>query len=83
MNRVLSDGDAVAVVELLFLDRLAVDKRAVGAPEVDDPELLTAPFDAGVMPAGGGIAEDEVVVRRASEPKCGVTSAVSVACIRA
>src|SRR5438270_12633560 len=37
---VLPDGDAVAVVELLLLDRLAVDESAVGAAQVDDPELL-------------------------------------------
>jgi hypothetical protein len=42
VDRVLAEGDPVTVVELLLLDRLAVDERAVGAPEVDDPELFSA-----------------------------------------
>src|SRR5579859_2282707 len=39
---VLADRDPVAVVQLLLLDRLAVDQRAVGAAQVHDPELLAA-----------------------------------------
>src|SRR6266849_3840298 len=46
---VLTDCDAVAVVQLFLLDGLAVHERAVGAAEVDDPELLASPLDAGVM----------------------------------
>ncbi len=83
MNRVLPDGDAVTVVELLLLDRLAVDKRPVGAPKVDDPELVATPFDAGVMAAGGRIAEDEVVVGRAPEAERAVAGPMRVACVRA
>lgn len=79
MNRVLPDGDAVAVVELLLLYRLAVDKRAVGAPEVDDPECLTAPLDAGVMPTRRGVPKDQVVVGRAAKPERAVARAVRVA----
>jgi len=83
VNRVLSDGDAVTVVELLLLDRFAVDEGAVRAPQIDDPELLTAPFDAGVMPARGRIAKDEVVVGRAPESQSGLARAVCVAGVRA
>jgi len=59
---VLTDRYAVAVVQLFLLDGLAVHQRAVGAAEVDDPELLATPLDARVMAAGRGIAEDQVVV---------------------
>ena len=79
MNRVLADGDPVAVVELLLLDRITVDERAVGAPEVDDPELLTTPLDACVVPARGRVAQDEVVVGRAPESEGIVAGAVGVA----
>ncbi len=79
MNRVLTDGDSIAVIELLLLDRLAVDERAVGAPEVDDPELLTAPLDTSVMAACGRIAKYEVVVGRAPHPQCAVAGAVRMA----
>ena len=83
MNRVLSDGDAVTVVELLLLDRLAVDKRSVGASQVDDPELLAAPLDPGVMAAGGRIAKDQVVVGRAAEAERAVAGTMRVAGVRA
>jgi hypothetical protein len=79
VNRVLSDGDPVTVIQLLLLDRLAVDESPVGAPEVDDPELLTAAFHARVVAAGGRIAEDEVVVRRAPEAEGAVAGAMRVA----
>jgi hypothetical protein len=82
VNRVLSDRDSVAVVELLLLDRLAIDKRAIGAPEVYDPERLTSPFDASVMATRGGIAKDEVIVGRTPEPECCVTGAVRMPRIR-
>jgi hypothetical protein len=82
VNSVLSDGDSVAVVELLLLDRLAVDERAIGAPEIYDPERLTSPFDAGVVPARGGIAKDEVIVGRTPKPERRVTGAVRVARVR-
>ena len=82
MNRVLADGDAVTVVELLLLDRLAVDERAVGAPEVDDPELLAAPLDAGMMPAGGRVSKYEVVVGRAAQTQSAVSRAVRVTRVR-
>src|ERR1700737_3811595 len=59
---VLADRQAVTVVELLFLDGLAVDQGAVGAPEVDDPELVSAPLDACVVAARRGVAQDDVVV---------------------
>ena len=71
------------MVELLLLDRLTVDERAVGAPEVDDPELLTPPLDPSVMSARGRIAKDEVVVRRAAEAERGFAGAMRVARIRA
>jgi len=83
VNCVLSDRDSVTVVELLLLDRLAVDKRPVGAPKVDDPELVATPFDSGVMAAGGRIPKDEVVVGRAAEAERAVAGAMRVACVRA
>ena len=82
MDRVLSDRDAVAVIELLLLDRLAVDERAVGAPEVDDPEPLSTPLDAGVVAARRGVAKDEVVVGRSSKAERAVTGSVRVTCVR-
>ena len=82
MDRVLPDRDAVTVVELLLLDRLAVDERPVGAPQVDDPELLAAPFDPGVMAAGGRVAQDEVVVWRTPEAKRAVAGAMRMARVR-
>ncbi len=82
MNRVLADGDAVTVVELLLLDGLAVDQRAVGAPEVDDPELLAAALDAGVMSARGRVAKDEVVVGGAAEAQSVVGSAMRMTGVR-
>src|SRR6266851_4508421 len=57
VHRVLADGDPVAVTELLLLDRLAVDKRPVGAAQVDDPELIAAPLEAGVMTARCGVTK--------------------------
>jgi len=83
VNRVLSDGDSVTVVELLLLDRLAVDQRPVGASKVDDPELVATPFDPGVMAACGRIAKDEVVVGRAPEAERAVAGAMRVARVRA
>src|SRR5713101_1014774 len=58
---VLTDCDAVPVVQLFLLDGLAVHQRAIGAAEVDDPELLASPLDAGVMSTGRRVAEDQVV----------------------
>jgi hypothetical protein len=62
VDRVLADGHAVAMVELLFLDGLAVDECAVRAAQVDDPELLTAALESRVVTAGRGVAQDDVVV---------------------
>src|SRR5579864_6128877 len=62
LNRVLPDGHAVAVIQLFLLDRFAVDKRAVGAAQVDDPELVPAAFEAGVVSARGRVSQDDVVV---------------------
>jgi hypothetical protein len=81
MNRVLTDGDAVVMVELLLLDRLSVDKRAVGAAKVHDPELLSAPLDTGVVPAGRGVAKDEIVVRRTPHAESAFGGAIVVACV--
>jgi hypothetical protein len=82
VNRVLSDRDAVTVVELLLLDRLAVDQRPVGAPQVDDPELLATPLDPGVMAARGRIAQDQVVIGRAPKAERAVAGAMRVAGVR-
>src|SRR5260221_12951045 len=78
-DRVLTDRYPVAVVQLFLLDRLAVDQRAVGAPEVDDPELLAPALDAGVVTAGRRIAQGHVVVRRAADAHCGLAGAMVVA----
>src|SRR5690348_10515530 len=80
---VLTDCDAVAVVQLFLLDWLAVHQRAVGAAEVDDPELLATPFDPCVVSAGRGVAEDQVVVGRAADAKRGVAGPMVVAGVRA
>src|SRR5438093_6224809 len=66
-DRVLPDGDHVAVGELLLDHLLTVDLRAVGAAEVADPERTGADLDAPVMARGRGIAHDDVVVRRAAD----------------
>jgi len=82
MNRVLPDRDAVVVVELLLLDRLSIDECAVRAPQVDDPELLAAALDAGVVPTGRRVTKDEVVVRRAPHPKRAFSGAIGMARVR-
>jgi hypothetical protein len=79
MNRVLTDGYPVVVVELLLLDRLTVDERPVGASEVNDPELLTTPLDSGVMPACRRVPKDEVVVRRTAHAERALVGAIVVA----
>src|SRR5947209_19172065 len=66
-QRVLTDRDQVAVRELLFNHRLAVDQRAVGAAEGSDPEGAGPYLDPAVMPRGCGIAHDHVVVWRAAD----------------
>ncbi len=79
---VLTDCDAVAVVQLFLLDGLAVHERAIGAAEVDDPELLASPLDAGVMSTGRRVAEDQVVVGRAADAERSIAGAVVVAGVR-
>ena len=79
MNRVLADRDAVVVVELLLLNRLSVDQGAVGAPQVNDPELLAPPLDSSVVPAGCRVAKDEVVVWGSAHPQRAFGGAVGVA----
>ena len=82
MNRVLTDRDAVVVGELLFLDGLAIDESAVRASKVDDPELLAAALNSGVVPAGRGVAKDEVVVWGPPQAQRGLTGAVVVPRVR-
>src|SRR4029077_15276938 len=65
-NRVLTDGDQVAIGQLLLDHGLAVYERAVGAAEVTDPERARANFDTAVPARGGGIPDHDVVVRRTS-----------------
>src|SRR5437764_15211971 len=60
-DRVLSNRDPVPVVELLLLDRLAVDQSAVGAAQVDDPELLAATLEPRMVAARRRIDQDQVV----------------------
>src|SRR5258708_5618105 len=79
---VLTDCDAVAVVQLFLLDGLAVHQRAIGAAEVYDPELLASPLDAGVMSTGRRVAEDQVVVGRAADAERSIAGAVVVAGVR-
>src|SRR5438105_6801720 len=79
---VLTDGDAVAVVQLFLLDGFAVDQGAVGAAEVHDPELLASALDTSMVTAGRGVAEDQVVVRRAANAQRGVAGLVVVAGVR-
>ena len=79
MNCVLTDRDAVVVLELFLLDRLAVDQRAVGAPQIDDPELVAATFHASVMPAGRRVAKDQVVVGRTPHSQRALGGAVRMA----
>src|SRR5579859_6223804 len=80
---VLADRDPVPVVQLLLLDRLTVDQRAVGAAEVDDPELLAAALDASMVAAGGRVAKDHVVVGRAADAQRRIACAVVVPGVRA
>jgi len=83
MDRVLTDRQAVAVIELPLLNRLAVDERAIRASEIDEPELLSPPLEASVVPAGRRVAEDHVVVRRPAHTQRVVARAVAVAGVRA
>src|SRR5260370_15122240 len=66
-HRVLADRDQVAVGQLLLDHWLHVDQRAVGAPEVADPEVAVPHLDASVMTGGCGVPDDDVVVRRAAD----------------
>src|SRR6266851_56118 len=66
-HRVLADGDEVAVGQLLFDHRLAIDQRAVGAAQVADPERARAHFDAAMPARGGRVADHDVVVRSATD----------------
>jgi len=79
VNRVLADGDAIVVVQLLLLDRLAVDQRPVRASKVDDEELFTTAFDACVVATRRGVAKNQVVVRRPTQSKCAIAGAIGVA----
>src|SRR5216684_6587485 len=65
-NRVLTDGDEVAVGELLLDHWLSVYQRAVCAAKVADPERSSPNLDAAVPARGGGIPDHDVVVRRPS-----------------
>src|SRR5260370_19107158 len=65
-NRVLTDGDEVAVGELLLDHRLAVYQCAVCAAKVADPERPSPNLDAAMPARGGGIPDHDVVVRRPS-----------------
>src|SRR5439155_25493643 len=49
-ERVLANGDHVAVRQLLLDHRLAIDERPVGAAQVADPERAGADIDPAVMP---------------------------------
>src|SRR5260221_12528662 len=74
-DRVLTDRYPVAVVQLFLLDRLPVDQRAVGAPEVDGPELLApAPQQGGQTP-GRRISQGNAVVGGGAHAHCGLASA--------
>lgn len=79
MNSVLTDRDAVVVLELLLLDRLSVDESAVRASQVDDPELLAATLDTGMVPTGRRVAKDEIVVRGTPHPQRVLGGAIRVA----
>src|SRR5437588_5831440 len=70
------------MVQLLLLDGLAVDERAVRAAQVDEPELIAATLQARVMPAGRRVAEDHVVVGRAAKAHGVVAGAMLVAGVR-
>src|SRR5437660_977497 len=70
------------MVQLLLLDGLAVDERAVRAAQVDEPELIAAALQARVMPTGRRVAEDYVVVGRAAEAHGVVAGAMLVAGVR-
>src|SRR6195256_3248826 len=66
-DRVLTDGDKVAVGQLRFDHRLAIDQRAVGASKVADPEEAAPDLDPAVMTGGGRVADHDVVVRCAAD----------------
>src|SRR5450631_1192101 len=66
-HRVLADGDHVAVGQLLFDHRLAVDQRAVGAPEVADPEEAVPHIDPAVVTGGRRVPDHNFVVRRTAD----------------
>ncbi len=70
------------MVQLLLLDRLAVDERAVRTSEVDHPELLTTSLEPGMVTARRGVAEDHVVVRRPAHAQRVVTGAVTMPRVR-
>ena len=63
-----SDGDGVPVAEVLLVDVQAVDARAVGGLEVDEPPDAPRPLDLGVLLADPGVAEDEPVRGGGADP---------------
>ena len=81
MNRVLTDGYPVVVIEFLLLHRFSIDESSVGAAKVHDPELLPTSLDARVMSAGRRVAKNQVVVRRPAHAKGGLGGAIGVASV--
>ena len=78
MNRILTNRDAVVVLQLFLLGRLTVDEGAVGAPQVNDPELIAATLHASVVPTGRRVTENQVVVGRASHAQRVLGGTISV-----
>src|ERR1700674_1939253 len=66
-DRVLADGDQVAVAQLLLDHGLAIDLSSVGAPEVADPEGSAAHLDPAVSAGRSRVAHHYVVVRRTTD----------------
>lgn len=70
------------MVELLLLYGLTVHKRAIRAAQIDDPELIAAALEPGVVAAGCRVAQDHVVVRRAAQADRMVAGPMRVTCVR-
>ena len=67
LDLVLPDFDGIAILQLLLLDRLAVDVRAVGAVEVFNEDVAAGHLQHGVLTADGEVVDHDVVVGPATE----------------
>src|SRR5262249_33387811 len=66
------EAHGVAELELLALDRLIVDERAVGAVQVIDDVAALLLRDLGVLARDAGVVDDDMVQRGAPDEARGL-----------